>query len=617
MQRKLITFCMFFLLFLSFFAKEVKSLQEFTIFVKASYFIKGNANTRVEYEITLENNFSTIYASSYSLFFENIKIKNPKAYIKDREIPIEVYQDNQKTQVKVLFNEPVVGKGEKQNFRIVFEDDSLAKKRGEVLEVTIPKVESKENYADYQTFIYVPEEFGEVSYIYPQPSKSEKKDGFNVLYFAKELLGASSISVAFGSFQVFDFQLNYHLENPLQKEAKTKIALPPDTAFQRVYFFSLDPQPFNVEVDEDGNWLATYILKPREKVDVKLVGSVQIFAKPLDFPQPSPEVLNKNLLPTKYWQADDQQIKELAKNLNNPKAIYDFVVNYLQYDYNRLKGVKVERFGAKEALLKKNEALCMEYTDLFIALSRAAGIPAREVNGYAFSENPEVQPLSLVADVLHAWPEYYDFNKRNWIPIDPTWGSTSKGIDYFEKFDFRHFTFVIHGQDDTQPYPAGSYKLGPEPVKDVYVSYGNFKGLYENRPMVEFEKKKRGIKTVLDVKIKNPGPTSLYYLKPIVFFDNKLEKTEEEIDILPPFARYEFEIEIPFSFLAYTLPEEVIVNLGSFQAKYKTQKSTVMLYNTSILLLLIALIILFLFVRFKKITFKKIKAYIFSHGQDS
>ncbi|GAI19887.1 unnamed protein product, partial [marine sediment metagenome] len=67
--------------------------------------------------------------------------------------------------------------------------------------------------------------------------------------------------------------------------------------------------------------------------------------------------------------------------------------------------------GALKALNSKNPVVCMEFTDLFIALCRAAGIPVREVNGYAHTNNPKLRPLSLTLDVLHAWPEYYDENK--------------------------------------------------------------------------------------------------------------------------------------------------------------------------------------------------------------
>ena len=111
--------------------------------------------------------------------------------------------------------------------------------------------------------------------------------------------------------------------------------------------------------------------------------------------------------------------------------------------------------GALSALNNPTSAVCLEFTDLFVALSRAAGIPAREIDGYAYTNNAHDRPLSLTEDVLHAWPEYYDFDKKAWIMVDPTWGNTTGGIDYFNALDFDHIAFVIKGENSGYPIPAG------------------------------------------------------------------------------------------------------------------------------------------------------------------
>ena len=101
----------------------------------------------------------------------------------------------------------------------------------------------------------------------------------------------------------------------------------------------------------------------------------------------------------------------------------------------------------------------MEFTDAFIAISRSMGIPAREINGYAYSKDPEKNPINIninEGDRLHAWPEFYDPN-FGWVQIDPTWGNTSN-IDYFTKLDLNHISLVIKGLDSTYPLPAGFYK---------------------------------------------------------------------------------------------------------------------------------------------------------------
>ena len=87
----------------------------------------------------------------------------------------------------------------------------------------------------------------------------------------------------------------------------------------------------------------------------------------------------------------------------------------------------------------------MEFTDLFIAIAREKGIYSREIQGYGFSLDQKLQPLSLSSDILHAWPEYYDTKTESWIAVDPTWENTS-GINYFSSFDLNHIVFVIHGK---------------------------------------------------------------------------------------------------------------------------------------------------------------------------
>ncbi len=129
----------------------------------------------------------------------------------------------------------------------------------------------------------------------------------------------------------------------------------------------------------------------------------------------------------------------------------------------------------------------MEYADLLIALSRAGGIPAREINGYAYTLDKTNRPLSLRiegGDVLHAWPQIY-LPETGWTMIDPTWGSTS-GSDYFSAFDLSHLTFVVKGISSEYPLPAGSYKTDPN-QKDVTVSFSSDTAAREELPQLDLK----------------------------------------------------------------------------------------------------------------------------------
>lgn len=600
MLKKLLRICLIiFLLFV--FPKPTHAQSEFVVDVNVDYDIQPNGITQVTHTITLENAFSNLYATSYVLSLENIDPQNARAYQGSKTLALSETKQGNATTLKLEFDEAVVGKGKSQTFNIGFEEQSFATKTGEVWEISIPRLSQEESFRSYNVNLFVPTSFGNEAYISPDPREKEKAGDKLVYRFDKEIVAKTGITVGFGQFQVFSFTLKYHLENPLTRSAVTEIAIPPDTAFQKVYYQEIKPEPDDVLVDGDGNWLAQYNLKARERVDIVATGAVQIFASPRSFPSPSENVLEQNLEATEFWQVEDGEIEALANRLATPKSIYNFVTNNLDYNYDRVRP-NVTRYGAKKALANPDEAICMEFTDLFIALSRAAGIPAREVNGYAYTENPEIQPLSLVADVLHAWPEYYDFEKNVWIPIDPTWGSTTGGVDFFEKLDLRHFTFVIHGQNASQPYPPGSYKLGPNPEKDVFVNFGQLPSERESKPEIVAEIKNTWPLTNSKVAIKteNPGPVALYNLTPTVYFDNQ-KVSSSFISTLPPYGVSEMKTDIPFSFLGAKTPNQVLIVAGNSSLNLPSNKNQVIVYNLLILFLLFATLVIAVILRLKKI----------------
>lgn len=599
-----------FFIFLSFSVKTVFADEAFAVDTKVTYKVEESGKTIVTHDITIENLFSSLYATTYTLSLENISAQNVNA--KDdsgNTVQTEISQEGTKLNIKLLFENAVVGKGSKRVFSVSYENSGFATKTGEVWEISIPRLAGQSDFRNYEIAFLVPNSFGQEAYISPQPLSEENIDGFKKYTFSKESITTTGVTAGFGQFQVFSFNLSYHLENPLAIKSQTEIAIPPDTAFQKVYFTKIDPAPSDIRIDEDGNWLAVYKLSPRQRMDVNIVGSVQIFASFRHFPKPTQQSVTDSLKPSSYWQSDIESIKNLANNLKTPQAIYDYVSQNLKYDLSRVQP-NVQRVGAEEALKNPTQAICMEFTDLFIALARAAGIPAREINGYAYTENKDLQPLSLVNDVLHAWPEYYDKEKGVWIPIDPTWGATS-GIDFFNKLDLRHFTFVIHGQNDTKPYPPGSYKLGANPQKDVYVSFGQLPEERNSIPKIEVttERNIPFLDTIYSLEIYNPGPSSLDMFYSTVFFDD-LEHSREQIQILPPYATYKTKITVPFSLLGKNTPDKIRVAVAESFVELSTNKSQIVINSLLFVFVLFFIIIIFILVKLKKIKFDSITATI-------
>ena len=451
--------------------KSVLADSNFTTNYDVTYTIDQNANTHVSIDADLTNLTTDYYASSYTVDVGFKDVKNITAKDSDGTIIPIVNQSDNGTSIKLNFNTRTVGYNVKQTFDISFDTSEVAQDFNHVWDVNIPGIANQADFSSFNVSVIYPSFLGYPAYIKPAPSSVNIQNG-NQLEFTKQELGSSGISISFGNFQIYNFNLTYHLANKNYFPISTEIALPPTTNYQDVEIDNIDQKPTNVNLDKDGNWLAQYSLQPYKKLDVKVSGKVKVYLNPRTQDLSSND-LTDYLKNQTYWESDNPKITELAKTLKTPYAIYQYVVKTLNYDFDRVQ-TNSPRLGAMQALDHPSSAVCLEFSDLFIALSRAAGIPAREVEGYGYSNNSHERPLSLVEDILHAWPEYYDFDKKAWIMVDPTWGNTTGGVDYFNTLDFDHIAFVVNGETSNYPIPAGGYKLLTDKnTKDVDVHIGS------------------------------------------------------------------------------------------------------------------------------------------------
>ena len=491
MRIKLFSFILALLALLILLPKTTAAAQNFTTDYEVIYTVEENANTKATINVSLTNTTEQYYASSYALQVGFKTIQNLNATDQDGKITPSVTKTDDGQIIELNFNNRVVGKGKKMTFTLTFETPDIARNQGGVTEINIPGIKNAETFNSFSVKVVPPPGSKETLYIKPNQKN-------NSLTFNKEQLGQSGISIAFGTEQNFAFGLKYHLKNSNLFPIKTEVALPPTTNYQIVKIDSINPKPKNVTKDEDGNWLAEYHLAPSQRLDILLKGKVKLSLSPKK-EELSESNYKKYTASDKYWETENPEIKRLAKQLKTAENIYDYVVETLNYDFDRVTQKK-DRLGAEKTLSAPESAVCLEFTDLFIALARAAGIPAREINGYAYTENEKQRPLTRVEDILHAWPEYYNLEQETWIMVDPTWGSTTGGTDYFHVFDLDHITFVRKGVDSTYPIPAGGYKLpGEDEGKDVQVVFAekfetnipklivenNFKNAYPSGSKIE------------------------------------------------------------------------------------------------------------------------------------
>jgi transglutaminase-like putative cysteine protease len=469
MHRKItiITFILGLVAGFSLLALPVQASAEFGVDYITEYRLDASGGATVTHEIGLTNKLSTVYATSFSLDIGLSDVTGVLVRDAGGVITPKISQGMGQSMISFDFIDKVVGKNKTNNFSVSYRTQEIVVRNGSVWEVNIPRLEGEHAASSYLITLVVPSEFGEPAFISPLPISKEASATGVVYKFSPSVGFQAPVTAVFGQQQFMEFLLRYHLENTQPVESEATIALPPNTAYQQIAFKQIEPRPKQVEMDADGNWLASYRLAPGQLLSVMAVGVVKLEFEP-KYDLGLGSDLGEYLQATEFWQADDPEIVALANKLKTPKAIYQYVVETLNYSYDKVNQGG-GRAGAIGALENPDLAICTEFTDLFIALSRAAGVPARELEGYAFTTNDRLRPLSLTQDVLHAWPEYFDEQRQVWIQVDPTWGKTTGGIDYFNKLDLNHFVFVVHGRDPMKPAPAGAYKLKSDPKKDVEV----------------------------------------------------------------------------------------------------------------------------------------------------
>ncbi|MGB0578937.1 MAG: transglutaminase-like domain-containing protein [Limisphaerales bacterium] len=117
---------------------------------------------------------------------------------------------------------------------------------------------------------------------------------------------------------------------------------------------------------------------------------------------------------TAHWPVDDPAIRKLAEAITQDLADPDRKVQailkwFLDRENIRYDGkIKGSRYGV-DKVIEQKFGHCWDYSDVFVTLCRASGVPARQVLGWhAYMQG-------------HVWAEILKPG-QGWIPVDPTSG---------------------------------------------------------------------------------------------------------------------------------------------------------------------------------------------------
>ena len=233
-----------------------------------------------------------------------------------------------------------------------------------------------------------------------------------------EEIGSTSKESYLGEPKTVEMKMQYKVSAPDKTYRAKFVLLIPETIPHRQKVISKEWILPPTEIHKrDGGAYAEWVLdKPKGDIDLGCIIKMEIY--PFDYSRLNRDLrvkgddFKKYLISEKYIETESKIIKDLAEK-SAPKRSKGGIL--LQSIFNStIKNLDKYSFAndPKGALgaLRLGGGDCTDYTDLFVALCRARGLPARHIHGVlasGFSDTPK-----------HSWAEVY-IPHNGWVRLDP------------------------------------------------------------------------------------------------------------------------------------------------------------------------------------------------------
>jgi transglutaminase-like putative cysteine protease len=153
---------------------------------------------------------------------------------------------------------------------------------------------------------------------------------------------------------------------------------------------------------------------PRQKVSAQPAGERLVELRAAPGGEVTAEERAEALSPSASIDSDSSEIRraaaDITKSLTTPQAKAEALLTYV---FKTLTKTYQTNLSTATHVLRRKAGDCSEHAMLFVALARAAGIPAREVSGLVYTDVDQ-------RFGWHAWVEV-EIDGR-WQPMDPVFG---------------------------------------------------------------------------------------------------------------------------------------------------------------------------------------------------
>lgn len=364
-----------------------------------------------------------------------------------------------------------IGIKQSKEFKITYNNYGLIKKTGALTDIFIPgfwkdfKFENENTLFNYRTKIKLAKNLGDVGFVVPVPLEITDVGDYIEYTIGQETLIGANIWLQIGNNQYYQFEIkqNVKASDDINKGYfnEYRLVIPRDIfeaeIKQEVYFSKLDPTPKEILTDDEGNLIAVFAIPSHQETTVIVEGyaAVKRLDKKIarensgelsDIPSSQ---YTKYLNPAEFWEVKDAAIMARAKELLAEKSnVYDVIETNYSHIVETIDYSEVKRFGINERqgalkTLQGGAAVCMEYSDLFLTLSRAQGIPARAAFGYGYDARLEQQGQDA-----HQWVQVFIPEQNEWISVDVTWGESGPTLI---GGDLNHFYTHLAAVDPNTP----------------------------------------------------------------------------------------------------------------------------------------------------------------------
>lgn len=375
-----------------------------------------------------------------------------------------------------------VKKGESMTFKLEYTNFGLTQDQGALIDIYAPgfaedfKFNEGQTSVSYNTTIKVANSFPQENFVIPEPVKVIESNGYNTYTFSQKSLVGNTIWIQLGRSQYYNFLIIQ--STPATDFENTgyyneyRLIIPRDIEegkiSQKVYFTNIDPKPIQIKEDSEGNLIGYFKVPSHEDGQIILEGVASVSLKDVDINADNSGELNDigsqylstYIAQAEFWEVDNTDIQMLAGEIKGDSTnIYDIVESTYTHIVDTIDYSQIKRFGLNERqgalnTLLGGSAVCMEYSDLFLTLSRAQGVPSRAAFGYGYDSKIENN-----SQEAHQWVQVYMPKLNEWVSVDVTWGESGLKII---GGDLNHFYTHVAAEDPNTPAMVERVSYGEE-----------------------------------------------------------------------------------------------------------------------------------------------------------